>query len=441
MSNSRRVSACVLLFAAGCLAQSNSPVQPELDLSLEKVIELATSPHGDANLQLALESEKLSFSRYIAARSLLLPTLDGSVAEQNQTVNPRALGLRFQNPAFTIPNEVGPFYTFDARARLNQNLLSLSDIRRWQAAHEDMQAAKSDSASVRERVAGSVARLYAAALRADAQVAASNASVGDAEALRDLAIHRAAVGEGTELEAARAKLNVARNQQHKLAAETDRTRSQLDLIKALNLGWDTTLHLTSKLDGSSVETLSVAEYVEMALKTRADFKVEEDRVKSAQLNQNAARLERMPSLVGYADYGILEGVQTHTVGAQLRVPIFNSGQVESHEVQATALMRQEQIRQKELKSEVELEVRKALAAITSTMQQTQVAEQAIHLAEEELGRARRRFEAGVTNSVEVMDAQTQLEIARNDRVAALFDYANARIDLAQATGTITKISF
>jgi outer membrane protein TolC len=390
---------------------------------------------------LALESEKLSFSRYIAARSLLLPTLDGSVAEQNQTVNPRALGLRFQNPAFTIPNEVGPFYTFDARARLNLNLLNLSDIRRWKAAHEDMEAAKSDSASVRERVAGSVARLYAAALRADAQVAASNASVADAEALRDLAVHRAAVGEGTELEAARAKLTVARNQQHKLAAETDRTRSQLELIKALSLDWNTTLHLTSKLDGPSTEVLSVAGYVEMALKTRADFKVEEERIKSAQLNQSAARLERMPSLAGYADYGILEGVQTHTVGAQLRVPLFNSGQVQSHEVQATALMRQEQIRQKELKSEVELEVRKALAAITSTKQQVQVAEQAINLAEEELGRARRRFEAGVTNSAEVMEAQTQLEIARNDRVSALFDYANARIDLAQATGTITKVAF
>jgi outer membrane protein TolC len=149
----------------------------------------------------------------------------------------------------------------------------------------------------------------------------------------------------------------------------------------------------------------------------------------------------MPSLAGYADYGILEGVQTHTVGAQLRVPLFNSGQVQSHEVQATALMRQEQIRQKELKSEVELEVRKALAAITSTKQQVQVAEQAINLAEEELGRARRRFEAGVTNSAEVMEAQTQLEIARNDRVTALFDLANARIDLAQATGTITKVAF
>ena len=42
---------------------------------------------------------------------------------------------------------------------------------------------------------------------------------------------------------------------------------------------------------------------------------------------------------------------------------------------------------------------------------------------------------------EVIDAQTQLEIARDDRVAALFNYANARIDLAQATGTITRLGF
>ena len=47
-------------------------------------------------------------------------------------------------------------------------------------------------------------------------------------------------------------------------------------------------------------------------------------------------------------------------------------------------MHQEQIRQKELRSQVELEVRQALAALESTEQQVQVAEQAMVLAEEEL---------------------------------------------------------
>jgi outer membrane protein TolC len=70
-----------------------------------------------------------------------------------------------------------------------------------------------------------------------------------------------------------------------------------------------------------------------------------------------------------------------------------------------------------------------------------VAEQAIALATEELGRARRRYDAGLTNNLELIDAETQLEVARAERITALFDRASARIDWALATGTIMKITF
>ncbi len=192
MAKSRRVHVGVFLLATACMAQSKSADPPVMDLSLEKAIELATSPHGNTSIQMAMESEKLNVSRLIAARSLLLPNLDGSIAEQNQTVNPRALGLRFQNPAFTVPAEVGPFYTFDARLHVTQSIFNFSDIRHWQAAHLDIDAAKSETASVREQVSAKVARLYAAALRADAQITASEASIADTEALRDLALHQRA---------------------------------------------------------------------------------------------------------------------------------------------------------------------------------------------------------------------------------------------------------
>ena len=134
MLKSRFFGACALS-AIACLAQSNSPGGPVLDLSLQKATQLATSPAGNTNVQMARETERLSASRYTAALAApLLPSLDGSVAEQNQTVNPQALGLRFSSPLFTVPKgKRGPFYIFHARARLNQNVLNLSAIRHWQA--------------------------------------------------------------------------------------------------------------------------------------------------------------------------------------------------------------------------------------------------------------------------------------------------------------------
>ena len=81
------------------------------------------------------------------------------------------------------------------------------------------------------------------------------------------------------------------------------------------------------------------------------------------------------------------------------------------------------------------------ATLASTRQQVAVAEQAVSFAGDVLAHARRLYEAGLTNSIEVIDAQTELAIAKDEQVAALFDYTNARIELAEAMGTTTKLTF
>jgi outer membrane protein TolC len=68
-----------------------------------------------------------------------------------------------------------------------------------------------------------------------------------------------------------------------------------------------------------------------------------------------------------------------------------------------------------------------------------VAKEGLALAEAETNQARRRYGAGVANSLEVTDAQTRLERARDNSVAALFNYNLARIDLAQATGSVRRM--
>jgi len=50
--------------------------------------------------------------------------------------------------------------------------------------------------------------------------------------------------------------------------------------------------------------------------------------------------------------------------------------------------------------------------------------------------ARHRYEAGVTTGLEVTDAQTRLQRARENLVAALYAYNLARLELALAMGTL-----
>jgi len=444
MANFRIMWGMALLSLSVCQGQTAGGPDRALELNLQKAIEIALSKNGNTDVRLAQESVNVSHFRYAEARSGLLPNFDGSVTEQDQTINLHALGIRFSTPpgsGFTIPTEVGPFNTFDARLHFTQNLLNVSTIRHSQAAHADVHAAEADTQSVGEQVAATVARLYAASLRAEADVANAQANVALAQELRDQAGRRQNAGEATALDVTRAELSMSRNQQRLLAAQTVLIRANLELIKALNIDWNTSLHLGGKLGSVPAQLSTPAEAMEVALRSRPEFLAERRRMEGARLGQSAARAERLPSLVGFADYGLLSGIVTHTAGASLRVPLFDGGRIDAERGQANALLRQEEIRQRDLKNQVELEVRQALASLASAQSQLQVAERAVGLAQDELGRARRRYDAGLATSLDVLDAETRVENALNDRVAAEFNCTEANIDFAQATGTIKSMEF
>ena len=442
MPKMRGVLAIYFLCAIICSAQSGTSGQPELELSLERAIQIASESQQSAAVRRGEQIVNVAKSSYGYARANLLPSLDGAVAEQNQTVNLNALGLRFQpGPGFIFPESVGPFSTFDVRIRMSQNILNLSTIRSLQAAREDVHVAEAENARIRDDAAGRVAKLYAAALEAEAKLQEAKANIALAEALRDLASNKKSVGEGTDIEVARTSLAVLQHQQRLIAAETELRSADLDLINLLNLNWNTELKLTGKLELVAADIPMVDDAVTTALQSRADLKEQEERTASAELKNTAAKLERLPSLIGYGDYGLLSGVQTHVVGATLKIPLFDGGRMESDRAQAFYLMQKEQIEGDELRKRVELEIRKTSATLASARQQVSVAEQAVSFANDVLAHARRLYDAGLTNSIEVIDAQTQLEIAKDEQVTALFDYTNARIELAEAIGTTTKLKF
>src|SRR5258708_32073503 len=117
-----------------------------LRLSLHQAVEIALKPEGSTRVQLSGESVKQAEARSAQARSALLPDLEGSITEQNQTRNLRALGIQFPMvPGLSFPTFVGPFNIFDARATVTQSLFDFSSIRRYQAGKSGIQSAKSDN--------------------------------------------------------------------------------------------------------------------------------------------------------------------------------------------------------------------------------------------------------------------------------------------------------
>jgi outer membrane protein TolC len=92
-----------------------------------------------------------------------------------------------------------------------------------------------------------------------------------------------------------------------------------------------------------------------------------------------------------------------------------------------------------LRDQIELDIRVALDSVRSAEAQVTAAREGVDLSEKELAQARRRYEAGVTNSIEVTDAQTRLQRARDNLTNALYNDNLSRIDLSTAMGTIQAL--
>ena len=420
---------------------------PVLELSLKQAIEAALSPEGNARVRLAQQAVQQASSRTAQARAALLPNLDGSVSQQNQTRNLAAFGIRINIPlpGFQFPALAGPFNVFDVRASATQTVFDFSAIRRLQSAQTAASAATQEQDAVRDEVARQVALLYLAALRAQARLDAAQADVDLAQSLAALAANQKAAGTGTGIEVTRAAVQLAQARQQLLIARNDLRQSHLELLRAVGLPLEASLRLTTPMDELPGEPLPLDKAIEAALANRADWKAQQAKQRSAELAYSAVKFERLPSLAGFADYGsigasIHNAIPTRTYGIAMRVPVFDGGRRDARRSESLAQLEMERIRTADLRRQIELEIRLALDDLESAAEQLKVAREGLAQVQAELEQAERRYKAGVATSLEVTDAQTRLARARENQIAALLLYNRARLDLLQATGRIRELA-
>src|ERR1039458_9934210 len=416
-----------------------------VELSLKRAVQLAVSPEGNTQVRLTEEALKQAESRTGQARAALLPDLSAAFTDQNLTRNLAAQGIQvtIPIPGFHFPTFVGPFTTMDARVSASQSVFDFSSIRRFQASKVGVSAARSDVNGNAEQVAAQVARAYLAAVRADADVESAKANVTLSEAVLKQAENQKSAGTGTGIEITRARVQLANDRQRLLVAENARHAAGLQLLRGIGLRLDTELVLTDKLQYIPVDALTMEQAKTQALQERPDLEAQQERESSARLSANATKLERLPSVAAFGDYGSSgtgfdNSLPTRTIGISLRVPLFDGGRRDARRAESASQYRAEKVKTNDLKEQIDLDVRLALDALRSAEDQVQVSREGLELAENELAQARRRNEAGVAIGVEVTDAQSRLERARDNQTAALYNYNVGRIDLAQAMGAVRK---
>ena len=146
----------------------------------------------------------------------------------------------------------------------------------------------------------------------------------------------------------------------------------------------------------------------------------------------------MPSLHVNGDFGAIgtapgDARRTYSVSANVRVSLFDQDR-RGREVENAATLRQRQSEVADLAQRIEAEVRTAFLDVQAAEQQLAVARERVSLAGQELSLARTRFTAGVTNNLEVIQAQDEVAAASDIEVAATYAVNVARAGLVRTLG-------
>ena len=430
-------------FAVPASGQGTAPaVAPEpaaapVRLSLADAISRALDA-GTA-VRIATTSTREAEARAQEARSVLQPQLSAGGQLANETINLATFG-------FTVPgqpNVTDPFNVVDVHVSFAMNIIDLAARRRYEAARTGVRVTQEDQRRLENEVAAAVASLYVSYGRSSARIEEIRANVDLFQRLRQLAVDQKNAGVGTRLDTTRADVQLARQQQALLVSTNQRDFARLALLRAIGADLGAGLELTDDWTRITAPP-PLAAALDAARKQRPELTLLEQRLRLADLNIAAARAERLPTLGAQAQ-GTESGNRvrdiewSRTVGLAVNVPLFTGKRIEAHVAAAQAQRDQIRIQQNDTERQVEQEVRQALLSYENAHSRVELAGQSLKLAEDELELASDRFKAGVAPSIEVDNAQTSLVAARDTRIDALADEAQARFDLARATGEIRNL--
>jgi outer membrane protein TolC len=384
----------------------------------------------------ATESISQAEGARLLAKAGLMPDINGHVSETRQVLNLAAFGFPLPDG---IPSIVGPFNVFDARVGVSMPILDLHASNDLKAARHNLEAAKYSYKSARELVVLVAADAYLRTMAADARAVSAHTQVETAQALLTQATDLKTAGLVAGIDVLRADVQLSTQKQRATAAQNEFEKTKLGLARLIGLPVGQNFTLVDELPDAPIPDIPLEEALDRAYKARPDYQAALERLHAAESARAAISGELLPSVHVNADYGDLglsipDSHYTYTLTGLLSIPIFNAGKTKGRAVQADAELRNRRSEVEDMKSGIYYDIRTAFFDLQANGEQLEVATHGKDLAATTLVQARDRFSAGVTNNIEVIQAQEALALANDQYILALYTYNVSKAALARGLG-------
>lgn len=398
------------------------------NLSLAEVVNraLCTNPQTRSSWAAA----QAQAAQLGVTRAAQLPTLNATLSTDRQFVGGST--TQRDNTSQTASASLSYLlYDFGSRDAKEEN------------ARQVLNAALAGLDSTRQAIFLNAVTAYYQVQGSEASITAARAAEENALQNLEAANARYTAGKATALDKLQAQtaLSQAILVRIKAAGDARNLRASLANVMGLTPTTAFTLRTEPDLHADMQFQKSVEKLIAEARRTRPDLAAAEAQVQAARASVQSARADEKPTLSLYAAPGTSKNIPGGTgrsavLGVQLNIPLFN-GFAPAYRTQAAEMSLQgKEADRDNIAQQIDLDVVKAHNALDTSTQTLQSTQDLLKSASQAHAVANGRYKAGVGTFLDLLDAQSKLDDARNQEIQARLNWQIARFTLAQALGQL-----
>lgn len=394
-------------------------------LTLEQALDSAE--RANLTVLLSRETAVQAGETVRVQRAGTLPTLDLSSSQR------RSRGATITNRFDVLVNGNFAFFNLQRRSNLRSARLN-SEI------------SQANYQFTLQTVMADVADAYFAHLRNLRRLTVLDSNIARARSLFDLARNQFDAGVVPQIDVTRAESQLAVAEQARLQQVTTVQRSEIFLERLLDLQLAPELRLADFQVRRVDTSLGMFAEDKTIFERRADYLAQQKSLEQSQVDVRTATFERVPTLSLSGNYGLnsewiddTDKDKQWALGVTLGVPIFDGFRIGANRRSAQSRQRSAEARLHHLELQISGEIRIALQDASSRNAQVTVAEKSLALAQDELRFAQQRYQNGVADNRELVEAQNRLVIAEDNLVEAIYQYNLSRVELARSKGDVRAV--
>ena len=390
-----------------------------------------------------LESDTASETAKAArmqALSALLPQVSGTFAENDEQLNLKTVGLSVPpNPYLNIRPIAGPFSYTAAQANVSAKVLDWNARRNLKSARANEEASRLSVQASRDLVVQAVANAYLGVIADASRVESIKARVETDQALYKRAADQRTAGLAAGIDVLRAQVQLKTEQQALLAQQNQFEKDKLALGRIIGLAPAQVFQIADTAPFSPISGIAQDEALRTALAQRPDYQSAKRALEAAQHALAAAQAEWYPTAEVSGYYGaagptLANSHGVYVVSGAVNFNIFNGGRIRADIDKARAALKDRSDELANQGAQIEVDVRNAFLDLQSAADQVAVARDSLALANQTLEQARDRFTFGVTDNIEVVQAQASVAAANDNLISGLYAHNLAKVSLAKAMG-------